>query len=205
MEITATVKAEGGQTVFQTREDHDSSELAGSAGGYGFQARIPLKGFAPGPVRAARRGDRRRSAIAPTVGERNRVSSGGAAAGSAMKMLLSTDSGDRHAGRRAVARCTVVSRETMSMVDEPKQAVARTAAEWAALWRQHAGDTAAAGGGFRIAHGRRGVSRHRESSAGFAVDITGAREAGGALIVEWQERRPAARRGVRAGADQPRA
>ena len=48
MEITATVKAEGGQTVFQTREEHDSSELAGSAGGYGFQARIPLKGFAPG-------------------------------------------------------------------------------------------------------------------------------------------------------------
>jgi len=48
VEINATVKAEGGQTVFQTREDHDSSELAGSAGGYGFQARVPLKGFAPG-------------------------------------------------------------------------------------------------------------------------------------------------------------
>ena len=47
-EITATVKAEGGQTVFETREEHDSSELAGSAGGYGFQTRIPLKGFAPG-------------------------------------------------------------------------------------------------------------------------------------------------------------
>jgi VWFA-related protein len=48
VEITASAKAEGGQTVFQTREDHDSSELAGSAGGYGFEARIPLKGFAPG-------------------------------------------------------------------------------------------------------------------------------------------------------------
>ena len=48
VEITATVKAEGGQTVFQTRADHDSSELAGSAGGYGFEARAPLKGFAPG-------------------------------------------------------------------------------------------------------------------------------------------------------------
>jgi len=48
VEITATVKAEGGQTVFETREEHDSSELAGSAGGYGFQARIPLKSFAPG-------------------------------------------------------------------------------------------------------------------------------------------------------------
>jgi VWFA-related protein len=48
VEITATAKAEGGQTVFQAREEHDSSELAGSAGGYGFQARIPLKSFAPG-------------------------------------------------------------------------------------------------------------------------------------------------------------
>ena len=48
VEITATVKAEGGQTVFEAREEHDSSELAGSAGGYGFQARVPLKNFAPG-------------------------------------------------------------------------------------------------------------------------------------------------------------
>jgi VWFA-related protein len=47
-EIVATVKAEGGQTVFETREEHDSSELAGSAGGYGFQARVPLSKFAPG-------------------------------------------------------------------------------------------------------------------------------------------------------------
>ena len=31
-----TMKAEGGQTVFQTREERDSSELAGSSGGYGF-------------------------------------------------------------------------------------------------------------------------------------------------------------------------
>jgi VWFA-related protein len=48
VEITATVKAEGGQQVFQTREEHASSELNGSAGGYGFQARVPLKAFAPG-------------------------------------------------------------------------------------------------------------------------------------------------------------
>jgi hypothetical protein len=47
-EIVATVKAEGGQTVFQTREERDSSELAGSAGGYGFQARVPLKSIEPG-------------------------------------------------------------------------------------------------------------------------------------------------------------
>jgi VWFA-related protein len=48
VEIAATVKAEGGQTVFQAREEHNSSELAGSTGGYGFNARFPLKNFAPG-------------------------------------------------------------------------------------------------------------------------------------------------------------
>ncbi|MGH9217864.1 MAG: VWA domain-containing protein [Vicinamibacterales bacterium] len=47
-EIVAMVKAEGGQTVWESREEHDSSELAGSAGGYGFQARVPLSKLAPG-------------------------------------------------------------------------------------------------------------------------------------------------------------
>ena len=47
-EIVATVKAEGGQQVFQTREERDSADLKGSAGGYGFESRIPLKQFAPG-------------------------------------------------------------------------------------------------------------------------------------------------------------
>jgi len=48
VEIAATVKAEGGQTVFQTREERDSSERGGGAGGYGFTARVPLTGMAPG-------------------------------------------------------------------------------------------------------------------------------------------------------------
>jgi hypothetical protein len=48
VDIVATVKAEGGQTVFQTSEERDSSELAGNPGGYGFSARIPLKDVAPG-------------------------------------------------------------------------------------------------------------------------------------------------------------
>ncbi|HTM34270.1 MAG TPA: VWA domain-containing protein [Vicinamibacterales bacterium] len=48
VDIRATMKAEGGQTVFQTAEERDSSELKGSAGGYGFTARIPLKDVAPG-------------------------------------------------------------------------------------------------------------------------------------------------------------
>ncbi len=45
--LSAIVLAEGGQTVFQTREERESSELAGQSGGYGFTARIPLKELAP--------------------------------------------------------------------------------------------------------------------------------------------------------------
>jgi VWFA-related protein len=48
VDLEATLKAEGGQTVFQTREERDSSELAGGPGGYGFTTRIPLKDVAPG-------------------------------------------------------------------------------------------------------------------------------------------------------------
>lgn len=48
VDVSATLKAEGGQTVFQTHEERDSSELAGSAGGYGFAARVPLKDVPPG-------------------------------------------------------------------------------------------------------------------------------------------------------------
>jgi PrcB C-terminal len=83
----------------------------------------------------------------------------------------------------------VISRETMSMVDEPKQAVARSAAEWSALWRQHAGDKPLPpidfGSTMVVA-----VFLGTRSSAGFAADITGVREANGILVVEWQERRP---------------
>ena len=82
------------------------------------------------------------------------------------------------------------------MVEEPKQAVARTPAEWAALWRQHAGDTRAAESRFRIAHGRRGVPRHALVGRLRRRDHR-AREDNGALVVEWQRAAPGARAACR--------
>jgi hypothetical protein len=83
----------------------------------------------------------------------------------------------------------VLSREMMSLVDEPKQAVARTAAEWLAVWRQHAGEKALPAVDFKS---RMVVAVFLGSrpSAGYAAEIIGIREAGGTLIVQWQERRP---------------
>ena len=83
----------------------------------------------------------------------------------------------------------VISREMMSMVDEPRQAVAHSASEWATLWRQHAGGTPMPPVDFKtrtvvaIFLGTRG-------SAGYSADVTGVRPADGGVIIEWQERRP---------------
>ena len=82
------------------------------------------------------------------------------------------------------------SREMMSKVEEPKQAVARSAAEWAALWKQHAGDKPMP----KVDLKSRtvvAVFLGTRTSAGYTAEITAARQANGALIVEWQERRPA--------------
>jgi VWFA-related protein len=48
VEIVASLRSEGGDAVFTTREERDSSELAGGPGGYGFVARVPLKEVPPG-------------------------------------------------------------------------------------------------------------------------------------------------------------
>jgi VWFA-related protein len=48
VDIAATVRGETGTVIFQAREERDSAELQGSAGGYGFAARIPLRDVAPG-------------------------------------------------------------------------------------------------------------------------------------------------------------
>jgi len=86
------------------------------------------------------------------------------------------------------AIATIVT-DSMSEVDMPKQVAARTPAEWAALWRQHAGDTALP----KVDLAARtvvAVFLGTRSSAGYAVEITGTHDDKGALIVEWGERRP---------------
>jgi VWFA-related protein len=48
VDITTTVVSEDGRSVFKTAEERSSADLQGKPGGYGHQARIPLKDFAPG-------------------------------------------------------------------------------------------------------------------------------------------------------------
>lgn len=87
---------------------------------------------------------------------------------------------------------TVIANDMMSQVDSPRQAVARTAAEWAALWKMHAGESQPPSVDLD-ARTVVAVFLGSRPTAGYAVEIVGTRTANGALIVQWQERRPAGR------------
>ena len=83
-----------------------------------------------------------------------------------------------------------VSRDMMSNVEEPKQVAAQTDAEWAALWKLHAGDKAAP----KVDLKTRtvvAVFLGTRTSAGHSVEITATHSKNGVLIVDWEERRPA--------------
>ena len=85
---------------------------------------------------------------------------------------------------------TVIANDMMSQVDSARQAVARNASEWAALWKMHSGESKppAVDLGSRTVVA---VFLGSRPTAGYAVQIIGTRQANGALIVQWQERRPA--------------
>jgi PrcB C-terminal len=83
---------------------------------------------------------------------------------------------------------TIVT-DMMSQIEDPMQAAARTPAEWAALWRKHAGDAAPP----KVDFGSRtvvAVFLGTRASAGYAVEIVGTRDEKGVTVVEWRERRP---------------
>jgi hypothetical protein len=76
-----------------------------------------------------------------------------------------------------------------SQIDGARQAVARSAAEWSMLWSQHAGDQARPAVDFSkemvVA-----VFLGTRPTAGFSVEVVGAREEGATLIVSYRESRP---------------
>jgi VWFA-related protein len=213
VQINLTMKAEGGQTVYQTREERDSSELAGSSGGYGFTTRIPLRDIAPGlyvlRVEAQSQvGDR------PTVARETIVTvisnpagrtatpapSAPPAAGGANAAAATAPGNPKPSAPPAPSEPTVPSApvqmqplnaDMMSGVDRPEQVVARTDAEWQALWQRHAPGRSAPPVDFSknmvVA-----VFLGSRPSGGYQVQITGVRTEGNALVVQWSESRPGA-------------
>ena len=82
-----------------------------------------------------------------------------------------------------------VAQDDMSQVDSPRQAVARTPAEWETLWRAHAGDAKAPAVDF----GKEMVAvvfLGTGPSAGFAVQFVRVKQKDNVLTLQWSERRP---------------
>ena len=78
----------------------------------------------------------------------------------------------------------------MSGLDEARTAVVRTEAEWSKLWTAHD----AAKPRPNVDFTKRMVAAvflGSRPSAGFGVEVTGTRQDGKALVVEWRETRPA--------------
>jgi hypothetical protein len=83
----------------------------------------------------------------------------------------------------------ILDRGDHSNVADARQTVARTAAEWNALWRVHAADRPQP----KVDLTREmvvGVFLGSRATAGFGVEIVGTREEAGALVVRYRETRP---------------
>jgi hypothetical protein len=81
---------------------------------------------------------------------------------------------------------TTVAQGGMSNIEEPRQAVVRTAAEWQALWKQHdPAGTAPQVDSIVVA-----VFLGSRPTTGFTVDITAVRTEENRTVVEYRERQP---------------
>src|SRR5713226_8042289 len=84
---------------------------------------------------------------------------------------------------------TSIAKGTLSDQETARQAVARTPAEWRALWNDHAptDKLPAIDFGSKMVVG---VFLGTQPSAGYEVEIVGVRTEGDALVVEYAQRQP---------------
>ena len=83
----------------------------------------------------------------------------------------------------------VVARDMMSNVEEPRQAAARTDAEWAAVWKLHAGDKPLPKVDLKT-RTVLAIFLGTRSSGGYGAEIVAVRSQQGVTIVQWTEKRP---------------
>jgi len=90
---------------------------------------------------------------------------------------------------QVLASFATVARGTGSGIDEPRQVVIRSAAEWQTLWKAHDPDRAAPVVDFARSVAV-GVFLGSRPTAGFSVEITAVKKEGERSVVEYLERRP---------------
>jgi len=84
-----------------------------------------------------------------------------------------------------------VGEGSSSGIDEPSTVILRSASEWGALWKSHAGPQPAPAVDFST-NMVAAVFLGMRPTAGFRVEIVGARRENDALVVEYVERPPGA-------------
>jgi hypothetical protein len=84
---------------------------------------------------------------------------------------------------------TSLARGDLSRIEEPRTVVVRTPAEWAELWKAHAGEDRPPSvdlARFMVV----GVFAGSRPTAGFDVEITRIEKRDKEIVVTWKERRP---------------
>jgi protease stability complex PrcB-like protein len=90
---------------------------------------------------------------------------------------------------QGVAPLATVAKGAMSNIEEPRQVVVRTDAEWQALWKQHDGNSATPTVDFTQSMVA-AVFLGSRPTTGYAADITGMKTEGTRTFVEYLERQP---------------
>jgi len=105
----------------------------------------------------------------------------------ALRMMAPQASGPKGPGPAGTLRS--IDKGFDSQVDDARQAAVRSAAEWETLWRLHAGERARP----PVDFGKEmvvAVFLGSRPTAGFSIEIVGAREDGAVLIIQYRETRP---------------
>jgi hypothetical protein len=89
-----------------------------------------------------------------------------------------------------IASMRTIDQGPTSAIDSPREVVVRTAAEWQALWREHAPERQAPEVDFSRSMVV-GVFLGSRPSAGYGVTIQEPEQAGDGLVVRYRESRPA--------------
>ena len=84
-----------------------------------------------------------------------------------------------------------LDRGGQSGVEEPREAIVRTAAEWTALWKEHSGGRPQPAVDFAKSMVV-GVFAGTRPTGGHSVDITRIEREGSDTVVMWRERKPGA-------------
>ena len=84
---------------------------------------------------------------------------------------------------------TTIDRGQQSNIDDAREVTVRTAAEWTALWKLHAGERPRPAVDFSKSTVM-GVFLGSRPTGGYDVEITGIEKEGSDLIVTWREQRP---------------